>query len=185
VALQRGLEASLKVISVNQAQDASLIEKNINATVVSSLNSSTVMASFLLLASQALDELKRKIDEVYLHYYNVLAYFGEDASMSSQDFFATLNTFVQEFIVARDSLERANKVEKSKAMRDQEQKNRQLQREKEREKNGNGMISTVVFSDSTSDSAINNVTSGSNISKNASNTKGWISPKRQSAKRTG
>jgi hypothetical protein len=100
--------------------------------VVSSLSSSAAMASFLLLASQTLDELKRKIDEVCLHFSDVLAYFGEDASMSSQDFFATLNTFVKEFIVARDILERVNKVEKSKAMREQEQKNRKLQREKER-----------------------------------------------------
>ena len=55
----------------------------------------SVMTSFLSEAKQRLEELSAKVDGVKKKFANVLAYFGEEASMSSQDFFSTLTAFIQ------------------------------------------------------------------------------------------
>ena len=84
MALRQGLEASLRVITEIKAEDAA---KQV-------ANSSTSMAFFLVKARQSLEELDHKIENVRNKFANVLAYFGEEKAMASQDFFSTLTKFV-------------------------------------------------------------------------------------------
>ena len=84
VALRQGLEASLRVIAEIKAEDAA---KNVPS-------STAAMATFLVQARHSLDELDIKIDGVRNKFSNLLAYFGEEPAMASQDFFSTLTTFV-------------------------------------------------------------------------------------------
>ena len=85
VALRKGLEASLRVVS-------DCLHKDASSTV---LNAMSNMTSFLSEAKQALEELGTKIDNIKNKFTNVLAYFGEEDSMPSQDFFSTLTAFIQ------------------------------------------------------------------------------------------
>jgi Formin Homology 2 Domain len=85
MALRQGLEASLRVITEIKAEDSA---KQV-------ANSSTTMACFLVKARQSLEELDHKIENVRNKFANVLAYFGEEKAMASQDFFSTLTKFVQ------------------------------------------------------------------------------------------
>ena len=85
MALRQGLEASLRVITEIKTEDTA---KNVQS-------SSTAMAFFLVKARQSLEELDLKIENVRNKFSNVLAYFGEEAAMASQDFFSTLTKFVQ------------------------------------------------------------------------------------------
>ena len=84
LALRKGLEASLRVVSECLHKDAS---SNV-------LNAMSVMTSFLSEAKGSLEELSVKIDNIRSKFSNVLAYFGEEDSMPSQDFFATLSAFI-------------------------------------------------------------------------------------------
>ncbi len=59
----------------------------------------------------AVEKVKAKFD-------GVLKYFGEDPSMTSQYFFSTLQKFIQEFIGARDYVDRARRAETRAALRD-------------------------------------------------------------------
>ena len=85
MALRQGLEASLRVITEIKAED---LAKQVQS-------SSSGMAVFLVKARQSLEELDLKIENVRNKFSNVLAYFGEEAAMASQDFFSTLTKFVQ------------------------------------------------------------------------------------------
>ena len=85
VALRQGLEASLRVITEIKTEDTA---KNV-------VSSSTAMSFFLVNARKSLEELDLKIENVRTKFSNVLAYFGEEAAMASQDFFSTLTKFVQ------------------------------------------------------------------------------------------
>ena len=85
VALRQGLEASLRVITEIKTEDTA---KNV-------VSSSTAMSFFLVNARKSLEELDIKIENVRTKFSNVLAYFGEEAAMASQDFFSTLTKFVQ------------------------------------------------------------------------------------------
>jgi Formin Homology 2 Domain len=85
MALRQGLEASLRVITEIKAED---LAKQVQS-------SSSGMALFLVKARQSLEELDLKIENVRNKFSNVLAYFGEEAAMASQDFFSTLTKFVQ------------------------------------------------------------------------------------------
>ena len=84
IALRRGLEASLRVVS-------ECLHKDATSTV---LNAMSVMTSFLSEAKQSLEDLSCKIDNIKSKFSNVLAYFGEEDTMSSQDFFSTLSAFI-------------------------------------------------------------------------------------------
>jgi Formin Homology 2 Domain len=117
VALRQGLEASLRVIAEIKSEDAA---KNVPS-------STAAMAAFLVKARQTLDELDVKIESVRNKYANLLAYFGEEPTMASQEFFTTLTTFVQEFVVSRDNLERVRRLEAKKAAREKEMRERQSQ----------------------------------------------------------
>ena len=55
----------------------------------------------------------------------VTAYFGEEPTIASQEFYTTLTTFVQEFVVARDNLDRVRRLEAKKATREKEMRERQ------------------------------------------------------------
>ena len=115
VALRQGLEASLRVIAEIKSEDAA---KNVPSSTAS-------MAQFLVRARQSLDELDVKVENVRTKFSNLLAYFGEEPAMASQDFFTTLTTFVQEFVVARDNLERVRRLEAKRAAREKEMKDQQ------------------------------------------------------------
>ena len=115
VALRQGLEASLRVIAEIKSEDAA---KNVPSSTAS-------MAQFLVRARQSLDELDVKVENVRTKFSNLLAYFGEEPAMASQDFFTTLTTFVQEFVVARDNLERVRRLEAKRAAREKEMKEQQ------------------------------------------------------------
>ena len=115
VALRQGLEASLRVIAEIKSEDAA---KNVPSSTAS-------MAQFLVRARQSLDELDVKVENVRNKFTNLLAYFGEEAAMASQDFFTTLTTFVQEFVVARDNLERVRRLEAKRTAREKEIKEKQ------------------------------------------------------------
>jgi Formin Homology 2 Domain len=84
VALKQGHEASLRIVSAALHQDAS-------STVLTAMS---VMTSFLSEAKQMLEELSAKVNGVKLKFASVLAYFGEESGMSSQDFFSTLTAFI-------------------------------------------------------------------------------------------
>ena len=115
VALRQGLEASLRVIAEIKSEDAA---KNVPSSTAS-------MAQFLVRARQSLDELDVKVENVRNKFTNLLVYFGEEAAMASQDFFTTLTTFVQEFVVARDNLERVRRLEAKRTAREKEIKEKQ------------------------------------------------------------
>jgi hypothetical protein len=117
IALRQGLEASLRVIAEIKSEDAA---KNVPSSTAS-------MAQFLVRARQSLDELDVKVENVRNKFTNLLAYFGEEPSMASQDFFTTLTTFVQEFVVARDNLDRVRRLEAKRTAREKEIKDKQLQ----------------------------------------------------------
>ena len=117
IALRQGLEASLRVIAEIKSEDAA---KNVPSSTAS-------MAQFLVRARQSLDELDVKVENVRNKFTNLLAYFGEEPSMASQDFFTTLTTFVQEFVVARDNLDRVRRLEAKRTAREKEMKDKQLQ----------------------------------------------------------
>jgi Formin Homology 2 Domain len=84
VALKQGHEASLRIVSAALHQDAS-------STVLTAMS---VMTSFLSEAKQMLEELSAKVNGVKAKFASVLAYFGEESGMSSQDFFSTLTAFI-------------------------------------------------------------------------------------------
>jgi hypothetical protein len=115
VALRQGLEASLRVIAEIKSEDAA---KNVPSSTAS-------MAQFLVRARQSLDELDVKVENVRNKFTNLLSYFGEEAAMASQDFFTTLTTFVQEFVVARDNLDRVRRLEAKRTAREKEIKDKQ------------------------------------------------------------
>lgn len=85
VALKQGHEASVRIVAESMKGDPP-------ANVLAAMS---VMTSFLSDAKQRLEELSAKVDGVKKKFANVLAYFGEEASMSSQDFFSTLTAFIQ------------------------------------------------------------------------------------------
>jgi hypothetical protein len=64
-----------------------------------------------------LETLELKLQNMRRKYESVLAYFGEDGSMASQDFFETLLTFVDSFVGERRAAEmfRAQEARKSTA----------------------------------------------------------------------
>lgn len=84
VALKQGHEASLRVVS-------DCLQNEASSTI---LNAMSVMTSFLSEGKQLLEELSAKVDGVKKKFASVLAYFGEESSMSSQDFFTTLTAFI-------------------------------------------------------------------------------------------
>jgi hypothetical protein len=58
--------------------------------------------------------LEASIKQLRDTYSKLLSYFGEDDSLSSHDFFDTINKFVVEFSATRDSLEKARQAEAKK-----------------------------------------------------------------------
>ena len=74
-------------------------------------NGSDAMFDFLLRAEQTIRETESIVTDVQAQFGSVLAYFGEEPSMSSQEFFSTLQKFVQAFIQDREIVIRKVKAE--------------------------------------------------------------------------
>lgn len=79
------------------------------------------MLDFLTKADQQCTELERGFDKAKEKFSGVLVYFGEDANMTSQDFFSTLFKFIQEFIAVRDTVDRMRKLEQKRQQQQQQQ----------------------------------------------------------------
>ncbi|KAL7495540.1 hypothetical protein ACHAWT_005507 [Skeletonema menzelii] len=78
----------------------------------------TIMEKFVVYAEKCTKEAFSRIDEVQENFKGVLAYFGENPTMSSSDFFGTLNKFVAAFdaaLVVVRRIEALNAAEKKKA----------------------------------------------------------------------
>lgn len=69
-------------------------------------------------ARQVMDEVDKLVDGVKLKFSTVLAYFGEEPTLQSHDFFQTLSKFIQEFVTTRDAVERIRKLEEKRKERD-------------------------------------------------------------------
>lgn len=78
-------------------------------------NAASAMGQFVREVSLQQEEISTLFDKVRLNYIDVLDYFGEDASMPSQDFFAILSKFINEFSNTTDAVLRKekNKLKKS------------------------------------------------------------------------
>ena len=78
----------------------------------------TIMEKFVVYAEKRTQEAFSRIDEVQENFKGVLSYFGENPTMSSSDFFGTLNKFVAAFdaaLVVVKRIEALNAAEKKKA----------------------------------------------------------------------
>jgi len=71
--------------------------------------------NFLANAKKKCDDLDVFIDTMKLKYSTVLQYFGEEPSMLSHEFFATLHKFLVEFVSVRETVFRQSKAEEKKA----------------------------------------------------------------------
>lgn len=69
---------------------------------------------FLTQAKKICDDLDVFIDTMKTKYSGVLQYFGEEPSMLSHEFFATLHKFLQEFASVRETVIRLGKAEEKK-----------------------------------------------------------------------
>merc|ERR1711871_1696140 len=70
---------------------------------------------FLTHAKKICDDLDVSIDTMKVKYKSVLQYFGEEPSMLSHEFFATLHKFLVEFVSVRETVFRQSKAEEKKA----------------------------------------------------------------------
>merc|ERR1711871_724623 len=71
--------------------------------------------NFLTQAKKICDDLDVFIDTMKAKYKSVLQYFGEEPSMLSHEFFATLHKFLVEFVSVRETVLRQSKAEEKKA----------------------------------------------------------------------
>ena len=71
--------------------------------------------NFLAQAKKICDDLDVFIDTMKAKYKSVLQYFGEEPSMLSHEFFATLHKFLVEFVSVRETVLRQSKAEEKKA----------------------------------------------------------------------
>jgi hypothetical protein len=102
--LKVGLESCIKHIQIIQDDDDKRQQQGVDA--LHSLSRVEVMKAFLERAREQIETLEQKIEDVKKKFSSVLAYFGEEHNMPSQDFFSTLTKFVKEFITERDNVER-------------------------------------------------------------------------------
>ena len=65
----------------------------------------TPMERFTLFANQKVDSSLAALGDLKDNYSKVLAYFGEDENMSSNDFFGTLQKFILEFKTAAEKVD--------------------------------------------------------------------------------
>ena len=77
------------------------------------------MQLFLHEASNAISDLDTQVNQVKQKYANVLVYFGENTSMSSNEFFETLNKFVMAFSRDREFFQAKLQREERDAAREQ------------------------------------------------------------------
>ena len=75
------------------------------------------LAAFLVQATRDMQALEARLEGIAHKFRNVLIYFGETASTTSDTFFSTLSKFVSEFSAARDAFLKKKLVEESKAAR--------------------------------------------------------------------
>jgi Formin Homology 2 Domain len=68
----------------------------------------TPMERFTLNAEVKIEEATSYADKVKEKFANVLEYFGEDGSMASNDFFGTMNTFLNDFSKAVQYVDKAD-----------------------------------------------------------------------------
>lgn len=73
------------------------------------------ISEFLLKAEQSISSLEAKLSNMRKKFESVLSYFGEEPSMPSHEFFATLQTFVDAFLEERAVAERFRKSEQRRA----------------------------------------------------------------------
>ena len=77
------------------------------------LTGRTSMERFTLGAADAVGEIVRLADAVKGNYSNLLAFFGEDETMASNEFFGTMKRFVMEFGVAVEQVEKEEEAKVS------------------------------------------------------------------------
>ena len=77
-------------------------------------NSTESMAVFISKAKVIMSEFEVAIDNLKAKFSSVLAYFGEEPSMTSQDFFSTLAKFVEAFNSEKAIVDRMRKAEARK-----------------------------------------------------------------------
>ena len=66
----------------------------------------TPMELFAVGAEKDMKNAFEKADEMKIKFSSTLEYFGEDAKMSSSDFFGTLNKFINAFGISTDFVEK-------------------------------------------------------------------------------
>ena len=88
---------------------------------VDHLTGRTPMERFFLKACNEVGSLLSLSDAVKAKYENVLDFFGEDADMPSNEFFGTMNKFIQQFIVSEKQVEK-EEIAKQKEKRRSEAK---------------------------------------------------------------
>jgi len=92
-------------------------EFNTNLKIVEEIRSKDLdsdtdaMLDFLTKADSQCSDLERGFEKAKEKFSGVLVYFGEDPSMSPQDFFSTLSRFIQEFIAVREAVDRVRKAD--------------------------------------------------------------------------
>mmetsp|Transcript_3581 Transcript_3581/g.5570 ORF Transcript_3581/g.5570 Transcript_3581/m.5570 type:complete len:1660 (+) Transcript_3581:100-5079(+) len=73
------------------------------------------MEQFLTASQRLIDDVNSSIQTMREKYQSVLAYFGEEANMQSQEFFSTLEKFVRAFEEEREAVERQRRAEEKSA----------------------------------------------------------------------
>jgi hypothetical protein len=79
----------------------------------------TPMERFMRKASNEVSDLVALSVEVKSKYQNLLAFFGEDSQMPSNDFFGTMNRFTKEFIVSEQHVEKEEKAKEKERRRNE------------------------------------------------------------------
>jgi hypothetical protein len=65
-------------------------------------------------ATHQCEDLDKRYGKTHAKFAHLLAYFGEEATLSSVDFFTMLSRFVQDFVTVRESVQKSMRVEERK-----------------------------------------------------------------------